>query len=98
MKDLPSGSAVIQPEDIRRKAETLYAGFLQAWLEGDNNFFPYTIRGRRTPGEEQLATAIQAIQRLRDGSKESRALAIPSNGAKSTLEVRPQPVSSQDLL
>jgi len=69
MKDPPPLSAVIQPGDIRRKAEKLYSDFLQAWLEGSENFFPHTIRGRRTPGEEQLATAIQAIQRLRDGSK-----------------------------
>jgi len=72
MKATPPISAVIQPEDIRRKAENLYAEFLQAWLDGVQDFFPHTIRGRRTPGSEELAAAIQAMRRLRDGSKQSR--------------------------
>jgi hypothetical protein len=31
---------MIQPEDIRRKAENLYPEYLRAWLDGDVTFFP----------------------------------------------------------
>ena len=60
---------MIQPEDIRRKAENLYDEVLRAWLRGDSNGFPRVITGRRRP-DADMAAAIQEIQRLRDGSKE----------------------------
>jgi hypothetical protein len=62
---------MIQPQDIRRKAEVLYRTFLQAWLAGDNAFFPKEIRGRKTPRSGDLATASQAVRALRAASKES---------------------------
>jgi hypothetical protein len=69
MERLPQESIIIQPEEIRRKAGNLYYSFLKAWLS-DVDFFPRTIPARRTPGDESIAAASQAIQRLRDESKE----------------------------
>jgi hypothetical protein len=71
MKKAKCDSAVIQPEDIRRKADNLYPKVLSAWLHGDD-FFPHVIPAQRMPGDETIATAVVAIQRLRDGSKQSR--------------------------
>jgi hypothetical protein len=59
---------MIQPGDIRRKAENLYSTFLDAWLRG-NLFFPKSIPGRKQP-DEDLGRAITSVQRLRRGSKE----------------------------
>lgn len=61
---------MIQPEDIRRKAENLYPEYLRAWLDGDETFFPKIIPAQRTPDSRDLAAAIQAVRRLREGSKE----------------------------
>ncbi len=61
---------MIQPEDIRRKAELLYREFVQAWLAGYDAFFPKEIRGRKTPRSNDLAAASQQVRRLRAGSKE----------------------------
>ena len=63
---------MIQPDDIRRKAELLYPAAIQAWLTGDETFFPHIVRSRKTPDSGDLASAIQAVRRLREGSKESR--------------------------
>jgi hypothetical protein len=71
MKPLSRKSAVVQPEDIHRKAENLYDDFVKAWLDGDE-FFPYAIPSRRMPGDESLAEASSAMQRLREESKERR--------------------------
>ena len=59
---------MIQPEDIRRKAENLYENVLHTWLRGED-FFPRVIPAQKQP-DSVLATAIQDVQRLRDGSKE----------------------------
>lgn len=61
---------MIQPEDIRRKAENLYPDYLQAWLNGDEDFFPRIIPARKTPDGDDLAATIRAVHRLREGSKE----------------------------
>jgi hypothetical protein len=61
---------MIQPDDIRRKAENLYGDFLQAWLRGDESFFPRVIRAQKTPDSDSVAEAISSICRLRDGAKE----------------------------
>lgn len=61
---------MIQPEDIRRKAENLYPEYLRAWLDGDGDFFPRLIPSRRTPDTNDLGAAIQSVRKLREGSKE----------------------------
>ncbi len=61
---------MIQPEDIRRKAENLYPDYLRAWLDGDESFFPRIIPARKTPDGDDLPAAIQSARRLREGSKE----------------------------
>jgi hypothetical protein len=63
---------MIQPEDIRRKAENLYRDCLQAWLAGDESFFPRLIPARKTPDLDNLAAGIEAVRRLREGSREVR--------------------------
>lgn len=60
---------MIQPEDIRRKAERIYPELLQSWVDGSMDGFPRIIAGRKQP-DTNLITAAQEIQRLRDGSKE----------------------------
>ena len=62
---------MIQPEDIRRKAENLYPDYLRAWLDGDESFFPKVIPARKTPDDKDLSAAIQSVRRLREGSKEA---------------------------
>lgn len=61
---------MIQPEDIRRKAENLYPEYLRAWLDGDESFFPRLIPSRRALDTDDLPAAIQSVRRLREGSKE----------------------------
>jgi hypothetical protein len=61
---------MIQPEDIRRKAENLYPDCVRAWLDGDEAFFPRVIPARKTPDDGDLAGAMQSVRRLREGSKE----------------------------
>lgn len=62
---------MIQPEDIRRKAENLYPEYLRVWLDGEGAFFPRLIPSRRTPDSSDLGAAIQSVRRLREGSKEA---------------------------
>lgn len=61
---------MIRPEDIRRKAEHLYPGYLRAWLDGDTSFFPRAIPANLAPDAENVAAAAESVRRLRDGSKE----------------------------
>lgn len=61
---------MIQPDDIRRKAKNLYRSYLLAWLEGAEPFFPRTIPARTAPAPDDLAAEVEAVHRLRDGSKE----------------------------
>jgi hypothetical protein len=62
---------MIQPDEIHRKAENLYRDCLQAWLSGDESFFPRVIPARRTPDPENVGAAVESMRRLREGSKES---------------------------
>jgi len=62
---------MIQPEDIRRKAENLYPECLRAWLDGDETFFPRLVPSRRTPDANDLRAAIQSVRKLREGAKEA---------------------------
>jgi hypothetical protein len=61
---------MIQPEDIRRKAENLYGEFLKAWLDEENVFFPRVIPARKRPDTDDLSSVNQSVRRLREGSKE----------------------------
>jgi hypothetical protein len=61
---------VIQPDDIRRKAGNLYPGFLQTWLRGGDSYFPRVIPADRTPSADDMATAINEVEQLRQGSKD----------------------------
>jgi hypothetical protein len=61
---------MVQPEDIRRKAEAIYFEFLRAWLDGGESYFPRTVPAQRNPGDD-LSSAIRAVRRLRDGSREA---------------------------
>lgn len=63
---------MIQPEEIRRKAERCYPDLLRAWLDDDPTFFPLTIRANRSLDHSDPAAAIQAVRHLREGSKEYR--------------------------
>ena len=60
---------MIQPDEIRRKAENLYSEFLCAWLAGEP-FFPRPIPANKELDANDHAGAIAAITALRDGSKE----------------------------
>lgn len=60
---------MIQPEEIRRKAERIYAGLLHSWVGGNPDGFPRVITGCKQL-DPNLATAAKDIQRLRVASKE----------------------------
>lgn len=62
---------MVDPDEIRRKAENLYRGCLRAWLEGDETFFPRVIPARKTPDPADIAGGVESIRRLREGSKEA---------------------------
>lgn len=59
---------MIQPEEIRKKAENQYPAFQLAWLAGAE-FFPKVIPCDKTL-DPHLSVAIASIQQLRAGSKE----------------------------
>lgn len=61
---------MIQPSEIREKAERLYPSFLKAWLDGDTGFFPYVVPSSKQLKNGRLAQLAQEVQRLRDGSRE----------------------------
>ncbi len=61
---------MIQPEEIREKAERLYPSFLKAWLEGDTAFFPHVIPSNKHLDNGRLVQSAQEVQRLREGSRE----------------------------
>jgi hypothetical protein len=60
---------MVQPEDILKKAHRIYAEYLRACLGGDGAFFPRMVPAQKHPGDD-LPSAIQMVQRLREGSKE----------------------------
>lgn len=62
---------MVDPDEIRRKAENLYRGCLRAWLEGDETFFPRVVPARKTLDASDIAGAVESIRRLREGSKEA---------------------------
>lgn len=59
---------MIRPEDIQRKATSLYRPFQLAWLD-DQPFFPRVIPCDKTL-DSNLAVASESVQQLRNGSKE----------------------------
>lgn len=59
---------MIRPEDIKRKATSLYRSFQLAWLD-DQPFFPRVIPCDKTL-DSNLAVASESVQHLRNGSKE----------------------------
>ncbi|MBN8625709.1 MAG: hypothetical protein J0M17_09490 [Planctomycetes bacterium] len=61
---------MIQPEDIRQKAERLYPKFLREWLDGNDAFFPRVIPSNRDLNGATQARAAEQVQRLREASKE----------------------------
>ena len=63
---------MITPDEIRAKAERLYPEVLRAWLDGDEAFFPRVIPAEKRLADDDLAGAIQAVQRLRGESKSER--------------------------
>jgi hypothetical protein len=61
---------MIQPEEIREKADRLYLSFLKAWLEGDTAFFPHGLPSNKQLSNGRLVQSAHEVQRLRDGSRE----------------------------
>jgi hypothetical protein len=62
---------MVEPDDIRRKAENLYRACLRAWLEADETFFPRVVPARKCPDPGNIAGAVEWVRRLRAGSKEA---------------------------
>ncbi len=63
---------MITPAEIRQKAERKYREVLKATVRGDvASLFPMPVRANRDPGK-LLASAAQAIEHLRTGSRETR--------------------------
>jgi hypothetical protein len=61
---------MIQPEDLRRKAENLYPLCIQAWLDRDEEFFPRVVPAGKALDADNLSAAVQSVRRLREESKE----------------------------
>lgn len=61
---------MVEPEEIRQKAENLYRRCLRAWIEGDETFFPRVVPARKTPDPGNIAGSVEWLRRLREGSKE----------------------------
>lgn len=62
---------MIGPAEIREKAERLYRLCIQAWLAGDESFFPRPLRVDLRPDDSNVAATAEAVQQLRAASKES---------------------------
>jgi hypothetical protein len=60
---------MIQPDEIRRRAESQYRPFLEAWLAGED-FFPLPIRADLRADPSDRAASAAAVRRLRAGSRE----------------------------
>jgi hypothetical protein len=61
---------MVQPEEIRKKSERIYADFLRAWVaDGGISFFPRLVPTDRNLSDD-VADAIRSVRALRDGSKE----------------------------
>lgn len=61
---------MIQPDEIRQKAERLYPSFLKAWLDGDATYFPRVIPSNKQLINGRVVQSAQEVQRLRNGSRE----------------------------
>jgi len=59
---------LLQPFEIKAKAERQYGNFLSAWLSGED-FFPLHVPGIGAP-DDNLGIAQQQVQLLKRGSKE----------------------------
>lgn len=62
---------MIQPDDIRRKAERIYPAFLQSWLDGKDDFFPRLIPSDKGLDGANPAQAAEQVRSLRQESKEA---------------------------
>ncbi len=60
---------MIKPEELKQKALNLYPAWQSAWIEADEPFFPHVMRCDKRL-DDNLAVAVESIQRLRAGSKE----------------------------
>lgn len=61
---------MIQPSDIRRKANNLYPAFLEAWLAGEP-FFPRAVPCEKRV-DDNLAVAADSVRLLKSEAKEVR--------------------------
>lgn len=61
---------MIQPDEIRQKAERLYPSFLKAWLDGDATYFPRVMPSNKQLINGRGVQSAQEVQRLRNGSRE----------------------------
>ena len=61
---------MIQPDELHRKAENLYPLYIQAWLDGEEGFFPRVVPAGKTLDADDPSAAIQSVRRLREESKE----------------------------
>ena len=61
---------MISPQEIYRKAESRFRACLSAWLAGNDSMFPLAIRFRHLSKADEMTEAMQAVQALRDASKE----------------------------
>ncbi len=61
---------MIQPDEIRQKAERLYTSFLKAWLDGDTTFFPRVIPSNKQLSNGRMVQSAQDVQCLRNGSRD----------------------------
>ncbi len=61
---------MIQPDEIRRKAEKLYPAFLRAWLAGES-YFPHTIPCDKQL-DDNLTAASESIRQLKLEARETR--------------------------
>jgi hypothetical protein len=62
---------IVSPEEIRTRSERLYPKLLQAWSRDDPSLFPLPLRGvSLSPEGMPVADAIEAVNRLRQGSRE----------------------------
>lgn len=61
---------MIDPSEIRRKADKLYPAFLAAWLAGEE-FFPRTVPCEKKV-DGSLAVAAESVRRLKSQAKEVR--------------------------
>jgi hypothetical protein len=61
---------MIQPDEIREKAEKLYSPFLKSWLAGASGYFPRIVPSNKSLRSDRFAKSAEEVQRLRDGSRE----------------------------